>query len=178
MGILEAVARDSSPGARRLSATLRQGTGEHLRRRRTVAGLSLTAMASLGVVTLYQMGLLRHLPEPPLPGLDSDTVDASGEAYAMFSMPDGPLGLLSYAATLCLAAMGGADRARTRPWLPLAMAAKVGVDALGAAQLTVEQATKHRRFCSYCLTAAVATAAAVPQVLPEAGAAWRQVRGR
>ncbi len=158
-----------------LSLQLRQGEGGFLPARRAVAALSLTAMGSLGLITLYQMGLIRHLPDLPLPGLDADRVDASPEAYARLAMPDAPLGLASYATTLCLAAAGEPDRAAKQPWLPLALAAKVGFDALQAGKLTIDQWTKHRAFCIWCLVAAGATFACVPLVLPEASAAWKQL---
>ncbi len=63
-----------------------------------------------------------------------------------------------------------------RPLLPLALALKVAFDAVSAAWLTAEQITKHRRLCSYCLAAAVASFATVPQVIPEARRAWRELR--
>jgi uncharacterized membrane protein len=129
-------------------------------------------------VAAYQNGLIRHLPEPPLPGLGAEDVDAAGEAYQYLKTPDAALGLASQAVTLVLAGMGSRHRASERPWVPLAMAAKVVLDAAGGAYLTVEQATKHKRFCSWCLTAAVANIAAVPMVLPEARVAWRALRGR
>ncbi|MBW3615885.1 MAG: hypothetical protein KY439_11355 [Actinobacteria bacterium] len=44
--------------------------------------------------------------------------------------------------------------------------------------LTLEQGTKHRRFCSWCLAAAGASLATVPQVVPEAAAAWKALRRR
>jgi hypothetical protein len=91
--------------------------------------LSLAAIGSMGMIVLYQTGIIKHLPEPPLPGLDADTVDAAAQAYAYFMTPDGVLGLGNYAVTLGLAAMGGQNRARTHPWIPLALAAKVALDA-------------------------------------------------
>lgn len=130
----------------------------------------------MGVVAAYQNGLFRHLPEPPLAVLDADRVDASGEAYQLLKTPDAALGLSSYALTLVLAGAGTARRVEERPWLPLAMAAKVAADALGGLYLTAEQASKHRRFCSWCLLATVASVAMVPQVLPETRAALRQLR--
>lgn len=159
-----------------LSAELRQGAGAHLRARRWTAGLSLAAMASMGLISLYQMGIIKHLPEPPLPGFNADKVDAAPEAYKMLSMPDAVLGLGSYAATLGLAAMGGEDRAGTQPWIPLALAAKVAVDVSQASRLTVDQWTKQRAFCFWCLTASAATCATVPFVLPEARAALKGLR--
>ncbi len=160
-----------------LSKQLREGSGEILSRRRKIAGLALGAAGSMGLITLYQMGIIEHLPDPPLlPGFDSDKVDAAPEAYAWFSTPDGPIGLSSYAATLGLAAMGGENRANEQPWIPLALAAKVALDALQAGKLTVDQWTKHRAFCVWCLIAAFSTFATVPLAIPEARDALRNVR--
>jgi uncharacterized membrane protein len=172
------IGRSSSPAAERTSADLRLGGGDILGRRRRVAAMALAASGSMGVVAAYQMGLVKHLPEPPLGILDADAVDASGEAYQYLKTPDAALGLLSYAATLVLAGMGSRRRAEDRPWIPLALAGKVAVDAASAIFLTVEQASKHRRFCSWCLLAAGLSVATVPQVVPEARTAWREVLSR
>ena len=154
---------------------LRRRTGPFLDRRRRVAALSLLGSAAMGLVAAYQNGLLRHLPEPALTVFDADRVDASGEVYELLKTPDAALGLVSYALTLVLAGAGTASRAEKRPWLPLALAAKVAADALGELYLTVEQASKHHRFCMWCLTATMASVAMVPQVVPEARAALRRM---
>lgn len=156
-----------------LSRRLRNENGRHLRGRRRVFQLALGASGCMGVISLYQMGVIRHLPEPPLPRLDADKVDASAEAYSYLSTPDAVLGFASYAGTMVLASMGSPDRARSRPWISLAMGAKVFADALQAGKLTVDQWTKHRAFCSWCLLAAGFTFAAVPAALPETKAALR-----
>jgi len=161
-----------------LSDELRNGTGDDLARRRRVVGLSLVAAGSMGLISLYQMGIIKHLPEPPLPRLDADKVDASAEAYSRFATPDGFLGLGSYAMTMSIAAMGGQDRVRTMPWVPIALAAKVVFDAYQAGRLTVDQATKERAFCSWCLLSAACTFATVPLVIPEARAAIRHLTGK
>ncbi len=153
----------------------RTGAGEHLVRRRQVAGLTLAAIGSLGVVSLYQLGLIDHLPEPPLPRLDSDRVDASAEAYAILATPDAVLGIGSYAVTLGFVAMGSEERTAARPWLPVALALKVGFDALVSAKLTRDQWTIHRAFCIWCLLAAGATFASLPLVVPEARSALRSL---
>ena len=160
----------------RLSRQLREGVSQYLQRRRAIVGLSLVSVASMGIITLYQMGLIEHLPEPPLPYFDADKVDASAEAYEKLVVPDATLGLLSYAATIVLASMGGKDRARQQSYLPLALLAKVLVDAGQAGKLTVDQWTKHRGFCSWCLLAAGATVARVPLGIPEARAAYEHYR--
>ncbi len=167
------IGRDSTAAAEAVSDALRRGADEFLTRRRRTAALSLLSIGSLGVVAAYQNGLLRHLPEPPLPLLDADRVDASGEAYQYLKTPDAALGIASTAVTLILAGMGDADRSRRRRWIPLALAAKTVSDAAFGLFLTAEQATKHKKFCSWCLLAALANVATVPQALPEARAAWR-----
>ncbi|MDP9479108.1 MAG: vitamin K epoxide reductase family protein [Actinomycetota bacterium] len=134
-----------------LSRQLREGTGRFLARRRGVVGTSLISIGSMALISLYQTGVIKHLPDPPLPRFDSDGVDAAPEAYSMLSMPDAPIGLGSYAATLALAAMGGEDRAREKPLIPLALAAKAFVDAAQAAKLSVDQWKDHRAFCFCCL---------------------------
>lgn len=161
--------------AAKLSETLRNGQSKHLRNRRAIVALSSVASASMGIIALYQMGIIKHLPEPPLPMMDADKVDASAEAYEKFRMPDAVLGVGSYAATMSLAAMGGDDRHRTMPWIPMALAAKVAFDAANAAKLSVDQWTKHRAFCFWCLLAAGATFACTPLVVAELRAAVREI---
>ncbi|MDQ6644714.1 MAG: vitamin K epoxide reductase, partial [Chloroflexota bacterium] len=106
--------------------------------------LSLAAVGSMGLIILYQMGIIKNIPNPSLPGFDAAKVDASAEAYAKLATPDGAIGLASYAVTIGLAAMGEEDRAYEQPWIPLALAAKVGFDAVQAGMLTVDQVTKQK----------------------------------
>jgi len=152
-------------GAEELSRELRTESTPGLRRRRGIVSLSLTASAAMGVIALYQTGIIRHLPEPPSELFDADRIDGSAEAYERFSVPDSLLGLGSYAATAGLAAMGGRDRAR---WISLALAGKVAFDAANAVRLTVVQWKHFRSWCFWCLIAAGATFAMVPLVIPEA----------
>ena len=76
-----------------LSRALRHASDPFLARRRAIAALSLTAIGAMGLISLYQLGLIRHLPEPPLPYFDADKVDAAPEADQYLAMPDGVLGL-------------------------------------------------------------------------------------
>jgi len=162
--------------AERVSDALRREASPHLTGRRRVALLQTVAAGALSVVSLYQFGLVRKVPEPPLPGLGADAVDASGEAYAVGRTPDSALGIASAGVSLALAGMGGADRATSQPLIPLAMFAKSVVDAAGGAYLTAEQLTKHRKVCSWCTISALALFATVPAAWPEARDAWRALR--
>ena len=172
------IGRTGSLSAERVSDDLRRGAGEFLEQRRAIAALSSLVSLCLGVVGLYQFGLLRRVPEPPLPFLRADAVDASGEAYQLFRTPDAALGLVSAGTTLVLAGIGARDRARTLPWVPLLALAKAAGDAASGALLTAEQLTKHRALCSWCTVAAAAQVAVLPLAVPEARAAWRSLRGR
>lgn len=173
MGTLQRVQRNEK--AVRISRELRTAASPDLARRRGIVALSLVASGSMALITLYQVGLIKHLPEPPLPRMNADKVDASAEAYAKLSTPDAILGFGSYAATMALAAMGGADRARSQPWVPIALAAKVAFDAVNAAKLSLDEWTKEGAFCFWCLLAAAATFATVPLAIPEALAAARTI---
>jgi uncharacterized membrane protein len=161
---------------KQLSRQLREDEDHSLARRRGIVACGLAAAGAMGVITLYQIGIIKHLPEPPLPGFDADKVDASEEAYSYFQTPDAFIGLGSYAATMGLAAMGAKNRAETRPWLPLALLAKTTADAAQAARLTIDQWTKHKAFCFWCLLAAAATFAALPLAVPEAVEAVNHLR--
>ena len=172
------IGRSGSHAAEAVSDALRRGGGEHLHRRRRMAALQTGSAAALGLVGLYQFGLLKSVPEPSLPGLDADRVDASGEAYELLRTPDSALGIVSAGVSLVLAGMGGARRHEEQPWIPLALLAKSLIDAAGGLYLTAEQVTKHKRVCSWCTASAVLLVATVPTALPEARAAWRSLRSR
>ena len=151
-----------------LSEAQRTTSDTTMRRRRGVIGLSLAAAGSMGLIALYQSGVIRHIPEPPLPGLDADKIDASAEAFERFQVGDAFLGFVSYGVTMALAAMGPPRRADEQPWLTLALAGKVTFDVATAAKLTVDQWTRHKAFCFWCLVASAATFATAPLVVREA----------
>jgi len=159
-----------------LGAGLRRGSRESVRRRRGVFGLFLAASASMSIIALYQLGILKRVPEPALPRFDSDAITGSPKAYSLLATPDAVLALGSYAVTMTLAAMGSPDRASEQPLLPIALAAKVGFDAVVAAKFTFEEWRDHRALCFWCLIATVATFACVPLVIPEARSALRRMR--
>ncbi len=161
-----------------LSRELRRGSDPFWEERRTIVSCSLAAIGCMGLIALYQMGVIKRLPEPNLPGLDAEKVDASDEAYAHLQMGDAFPGLGSYAVTAGLAAMGGSDRFRTQPWIPLALLAKTTVDAVQAAKLTYDQFAKHQAACLWCLAATAATAANLAYSIPEAKAAVQALKDR
>lgn len=156
-----------------LSHNLRHGSSRFLKRRRGAVGASIVGMASLSVIAFYQIGLIPHLPDPPLPGFDADKVHSSAKAYIMLAVPDASIGLGSYAVTAMLAAMGRPDRATTQPWIPLLSAGKVAFDLLQVARLSWNELTEQRALSMWSLVTAAATGMTAVQAAPEAYAACR-----
>ena len=150
--------------AKELSTELRNDHSPHMRNRRAIAALSLLAAAPLGVVALWQLGVISKLPEPPLKWFDAEKVNGAPQAYDKLAMPDAILGIGSLAATMALAGIGGPRRAKM---LSIALAGKVVLDALVAGKLTLDQARQYHAFCIFCLLSATATAAMVPFAIAE-----------
>lgn len=92
---------------RELSRDLRLATDPDLRRRRWLVGISLAGVAIGQIVTLYQTGILRRLPDPPVGPFNSERVNASDYAYKRLQVPDAVLMIGTYAVTAGLAAAGG-----------------------------------------------------------------------
>jgi uncharacterized membrane protein len=160
-----------------LSNDLREGSSRFLKCRRGVVGLSLFSVGVMGGIALYQMGILKGIPQPRLPGFDTDKVTSSPEAYSHLATPDALLGLVNYGVTACLAGTGAQNRWKTHPWIPLCMAGKVTMDVTLASKLAVDEWTKNRAFCFWCLLTAAATFVALPLAIPEAKAALRRFTG-
>ncbi len=160
-----------------MRADLVQGRSADLVRRRAMVATSLVGLVSMGIVTLLQTGLVKHLPDPPLKSFDSDKVNLSKTAY-QFGVPDGSLGMLSFALNLPLVAFGGADRAERYPMVPLLFTLKTTVDAAISTWYFYQMPANEKAWCGYCITGAVASLGVFTLSLPEARRAWRVLRGR
>jgi uncharacterized membrane protein len=158
-----------------LGRALRSSDARYVKNRRWIVGLSVFSTAIMGGIGLYQMGILRNIPEPPWPRFDAKKVNGSAQAYSILHTPDALLGAVSYSATACLAGASDPDRARTAPWIPLSMGAKLALDGALAAKLTSDEWTKHRAFCFWCLLSTAATFVAAGLGAPEVIAAGREI---
>lgn len=161
---------------KQLSHELRNTTTPDLTRRRWIIGLSVLSAAAGQIVTLYQTGIIKHLPDPPLAIFDSDKVDASNYAYKRANAPDAPVMIATYGITAWLASMGGKNRAAQNPWLPIAMGVKTVIDAVTALELGREEWQENKKFCAYCQTATIASLASVALAVPEVLSAIRTLR--
>jgi hypothetical protein len=161
--------------AAELGRELREGSSLFLRRRRGILGLTFFSSAVLTGVALYQTGVLKKLPQPRWRGFDTEKVNGSAQAYSILAIPDGLLGLASYAVTACLVGAGSDDRSRIKPLLPITMGLKLFTDAVFAGKLTLDECRKFRAFSLWSLLAAGATFTALPLAIPETKAALHRL---
>lgn len=156
----------------RLSRDLREATGPNMTRRRWGIGLSLAGVVIGGVVSAYQTGLIKRLPDI-LPGtvFDAEKVDASDYAYETLQMPDALQMIVTYGLTASLIGAGGQDRARQNPAIPIAAAGKAAFDFALCLVLARKEWDTNGKLCSWCQVATAISGVTVALTLPEAVAA-------
>ena len=167
-----AIAKNNEP--QQLRRELQESKESDLNLRRAIIGLSLLGMGAMTAVSLFQTGIIKHLPDPPIDGFDSDKVNSSDTAYAL-GVPDGAVSLASLAANIPLAAFGGENRAEKQPLIPLAFAAKTTVEAAVAGWYFYQMPTKEKAWCGYCIVGALANFGIAALALTEAKRAWKNL---
>jgi hypothetical protein len=125
--VVDLSTRDSD-SAQRLGAQLRFDTSSEMRRRRWIVGISLVGVTLAQIMTLKQVGILKSVPDLP-DRAGGERVVTDGHAYKRLETPAAVLQIISYGATAALAAMGGSNRSRETPWLPLALLGKTAYDS-------------------------------------------------
>lgn len=163
---------------RQLSEELRKGQNPDLTRRRFIVGLSFIGATMAEAVSMYQVGIIEHLPDPPIPVFDSSKVDASNYAYRTLDTPDGFMMLANYSITALLAGAGGKNRATQNPFLPLAMAAKILLDCIFALKLARTEWKENEALCTYCQVATLCSIVSLVLAIPEATTAMRYLLGK
>lgn len=153
---------------------LRDGNSKPLDARRKVILLSALGLVDFSIISLYQTGILRHLPDPPHPIFDSDTINASEEAY-QFGAPDGPVSAVAYATTMVLASAGGSEKTGRKPAIDLALGATVAGNALGAIYYLYKMIFEQKKICPYCVTGAAINIASAIIIAPTVARSARQM---
>lgn len=156
---------------------LRYRQTEDLNRRRKVSLLSALGLVDFSLISLYQTGIIRHLPDLPFSVFDSDKVNASKSAYQM-GVPDGPVSLLAYALTMVLAAAGGSEDAERKPIFDVALGGVVLGNAVGAAYYLYDMVTRQKKVCLYCVTGAVINFVSAAVVAPTVFKSLRRWSGK
>ncbi len=135
-----------------------------LKRRRRLTWLGALGLVDAAIMSLYQMGAVRHLPDPP--GFDSDHVVGSRAAY-FFGAPDAPLNALSLSATLILAGAGGSRASGRRPMFDVLLGASVLGHAAGALFYLWDMIAREKKACAYCIPALLINLSLLPLGLAE-----------
>jgi uncharacterized membrane protein len=171
-----AVAGSLANQPNRLRQQIQYSENDDMRRRRAIVGLSLAGIASMMPVILYQTGIIKHLPDPPVGNFDSDKVNGSKTAFG-YGGGDAPLSVITHAISLAAAAFGGSERVEQRPWLPLAAAGLAGAQAgVAAVYLFYQMPKVDKAWCPYCITDALMHMGTFALTLPEAKKALDRLR--
>jgi uncharacterized membrane protein len=133
---------------------LRNGDSEDLDRRRKIILLSAFALCDFGFIALYQTGVIKKLPDIPLPIFDSNKVNGSKDSYQM-GTPDATIATLNHAINIVLSAAGGNEAASRKPGFDVALGAVVLGNAAGAVRFMMNMITKQKKICIYCTTGAI-----------------------
>ena len=128
------------------------------------------ALATLGVVALFQSGAVDSLPDPPAEIFASERITLSKMAHPL-GIPDSYLGLMSYSGTLALLVL-----AEKQTWARRAVGFKLAADAGAAGFNAVRQVVSFGKLCSWCTGTALATAVMVYGGRKHVAEAARSVR--
>jgi uncharacterized membrane protein len=139
---------------------------------RLLLGACCVAITTLIPVSLYQIGFVDSLPDPPLSVFDSERITTSSASHP-FGIPDGILGLASFGMTLALILV-----AKKSPVATKLLGAKLIMDVSAAAFNGGRQVIQFRKLCSWCTATAAAAgvmAYAGRGLIGETAAAGREI---
>lgn len=148
-----------------IKQALRNGKSDDLKRRRKVIALSALGLVDFSIISLYQTGVIKKLPDLPYAIFDSNKVNASSDAYRM-GAPDGPLSAIVYASAMTLASAKGSEESGRKPVFDLLLGATVFGNAAGVAYYLYNMTFKQKKICLYCLTGAVINFASAAIIAP------------
>lgn len=145
---------------------LRNGISKSLKRRRKIITLSAVGLIDFSIISLYQVGVIKKLPDLPGKIFDSNKVNASEDAY-MMGVPDGPVSAGLYTLNMILAAYGGGEKAGRPMWSDILLSGVALANAGGAVYYLKNMITKQKKACPYCILGAGLNFAIVPYAFQE-----------
>ena len=132
---------------------IRNDTSEATAYRRQIAALSALGLADFSMISLFQLGFIRHMPDLPGEVFDTEKVNSSKDAV-LLGMPDGVISLGSYAATMLLATAATRYKKPSRV-LDVAMGGIILGQAAGGAFYLYNMAFVQKKVCIYCVAGAL-----------------------
>lgn len=132
---------------------IRQDSSEATEIRRKIAAFAALGMIDFSMISLFQMGYIKKLPDLPGKIFDSEKVNTAKEAV-LLGVPDGVVSIGGYAATMILAMAASRYKKQSR-LLDVALGGVLLGQAAGAAQYMVNMTTKQKKICVYCVAGAL-----------------------
>jgi uncharacterized membrane protein len=133
--------------------------------RKKILTLSAIGLVDFGVISMYQTGVFKRLPDLPGKIFDSNKVNAAPDAYIM-GIPDGPISAVAYAAIMVLAAKGSNNNTKSKPLFDILLSSIILGNAAGAAYYMYNMIFKQKKICIYCVTGALINFASAAIVAP------------
>ncbi|WP_373331063.1 vitamin K epoxide reductase family protein [Salmonirosea aquatica] len=127
--------------------------------RRRIAALAAAGLVDFSVISLFQLGYIKHLPDLPAKVFDSDRVNSSQDAE-LLGIPDAPISLMAYAATILVATAGNRGGKYTK-FFDLLLGGIVLGQAFGGAHYLYKMITVQKKVCMYCVAGAMINFAAL-----------------
>ena len=141
------------------------GKDEDLERRRRIATLSALGLVDFAIISLYQSGVIKRLPELPFNVFDSNKINAAPEAYQM-GAPDAAISAWIYASNMVLATAGGTEASGRKPIFDLLLGSAIAGNAAGALYYLYDMTFKQKKICPYCIGGAAINIASAIIVAP------------
>lgn len=120
--------------------------------RRQIAALAALGLVDFSLISLFQMGYIKEMPDLPGELFDTKKVNTAKDAV-LLGLPDGVVSLGGYTATIMLAMAATRFKKQSR-LLDMALAGVVLGQAAGAAQYLVNMTFVQKKICIYCLAGA------------------------
>ena len=150
---------------KKIRNSLREDSSADMERRRKIVFLSAIGLADFSLISLYQTGVIKRLPDLPFPIFDTNKVNASKSAYQL-GVPDGPVSSLAYSATMVLASAHGSECAGRKSVFDAALGVTVAANAIGAVVYLNDMIFKQKKICVYCITGAAINIASAIIIAP------------
>ncbi|PRY09938.1 putative membrane protein [Pontibacter ummariensis] len=138
---------------------IRKDTSEAATCRREIAALATLGLIDFSLISLFQMGYIKNMPDVPGKLFNTEKVNTSRQAV-LFGLPDGVTSLAGYTASILLATAAIRYRKQSRI-LDMALGAVVLGQAAGAAKYLYDMAFKQKKVCVYCVAGAVINFASI-----------------
>jgi len=138
---------------------MRAENSPKIQNRRKIAALAAVGLVDFSLISLFQLGYIKRMPDLPGKLFDSEKVNSSQDAV-MLGVPDGVFSLCAYAGTLFLAAAASRPSKYSRLF-DILLSGVIISQAAGGAYYLYNMATVQKKVCVYCVAGALINFAAV-----------------